>query len=570
MSDGEHFDAVVVGSGFGGSVMAYKLSKAGLKVCLLERGRRYPPGSFARSPLEMKSNFWDPSEGKLGLFQVWSFGDIDGLVSAGLGGGSLIYANVLIRKDASWFVRRFLDGISEPWPITREDLEPHYNEVETMLAPQLFPLNQNAHYETSKTNEFKKAAEAAGMRWHLPQLAVTFSSPPSAEPIPGEPIHDSDGQTTDNLHHRTRYTCRLCGECDIGCNFGSKNTLDYNYLTEAEKLGLVIRDHCEVKSLGPRDGGGYNVTYVDRRDIEQDPSKAESDFPTIDLATTKLVLSAGTFGSTYLLLKNLGNFPKLKDNNALGRYFSGNGDFLGVVHGATTTVNGRRTPRVLAPSKGPVITSTIREEDNGSDHPGYYLQDGGYPGFVDWLTEEIGNPLNPLERLLRFAKVRLLARWSRYSTPDIDEEITRLIGDSHRSSSVLPLLAMGMDTPEGVISLNKEDGRLALAWDSRKSEAYFDRAIEGMRTIAKELGGKLLEDPLWHLHRKVITVHPVGGCSMGHSPDDGVVDAFGQVFGYPDFVIADGSVMPGPVGPNPSFTIAALADRFADRLVAGA
>src|SRR5215469_12305522 len=94
-----HFDAVVVGSGFGGSVMAYRLAEAGQRVCLLERGKRYPPGSFARSPREMRANFWDPSAGNHGLFQVWHFGQMNGVVSAGLGGGSLIYANVLLRKD---------------------------------------------------------------------------------------------------------------------------------------------------------------------------------------------------------------------------------------------------------------------------------------------------------------------------------------------------------------------------------------------------------------------------------------------------------------------------------------
>jgi cholesterol oxidase len=128
--DPERFDAVVVGSGFGGSVATQRLAEAGLSVCLLERGKPYPPGSFARTPREMRTNFWDPTQGLFGLFDLWSFRGLDALVSSGLGGGSLIYANVLLRKDERWFVHEDLDrGGFELWPITRDDLEPHYDRV---------------------------------------------------------------------------------------------------------------------------------------------------------------------------------------------------------------------------------------------------------------------------------------------------------------------------------------------------------------------------------------------------------------------------------------------------------
>ena len=125
------FDVVVVGSGFGGSVMAWRLADAGLDVCLLERGRTYPPGSFPRSPHHMSRNFWDPSEGRHGLFDVWSFSRISAVVSSGLGGGSLIHANVLLRKPESTFVCEPLPGGgSEDWPVTYAELERHYCAVE--------------------------------------------------------------------------------------------------------------------------------------------------------------------------------------------------------------------------------------------------------------------------------------------------------------------------------------------------------------------------------------------------------------------------------------------------------
>jgi cholesterol oxidase len=509
----------------------------------------------------MHGNFWDPSEGHLGLFQVWKFPGIDGLVSAGLGGGSLIYANVLIRKDERWFFRRGADGALSPWPISRADLDPHYDRVEKVLAPQTFPFDHEPYASTPKTRAFKTAAESAGLEWLLPDLAVSYADP-GRDPVPGEPVHDANGETTDNLHHRTRSTCRLCGECDIGCNYGSKNTLDYNYLTLAEKNGAVLRDHCEVRTLAPaEDGRGYVVGYVQHRDEDEGHPVVTSQFPVVEVFCDRLVLAAGTFGTNYLLLKNRDSFPEVSPS--LGRNFSGNGDFLGLIHDAHVTLNGQRLPRVLAPSRGSVITSTIRVPDtaDGGDGPGYYVQDGGYPGLADWFVEALkSNRL--VSRTERFVEDEVEARLHRSPDSDLDEQIEELIGDGHLSASVLPLLGMGLDTPGGAMTLR--NGFLELDWDRDDSRSYFGRVQATMERVAIELDAKFLPDPVSHFHGKLITVHAVGGCAMANDASDGVVDNQGEVFGYPGFVIADGSVMPGPVGPNPSFTIAALADRFAD------
>src|SRR5204863_3195845 len=137
----EHFETVVIGSGFGGSVMTYRLAAANRSVCLLERGKPYPPGSFPRTPRAMATNLWDPGSGLFGMFDVWAFRGLEALVSSGLGGGSLIYANVLLRKDPKWFVDEVLpDGSYERWPISYDDLEPHYGEVENMLDAQRYPF----------------------------------------------------------------------------------------------------------------------------------------------------------------------------------------------------------------------------------------------------------------------------------------------------------------------------------------------------------------------------------------------------------------------------------------------
>jgi cholesterol oxidase len=233
------------------------------------------------------------------MFNIWAFQGLDAVVSSGLGGGSLIYANVLIRKDEKWFVKEdVLNGGYEYWPVTRADLEPHYDHVEQMLHPQKYPFDRAPYNETPKTKAFKEAAERLGMNWFLPNLAVTFANE-GEDPVPGEPIREAP-----NLHDRTRYTCRLTGECDVGCNYGSKNTLDYNYLSEAKlRHNADIRTCCEVKEFEPRDGGGYTV-YYGEHDPELESGASDRYPPPMRTITAdRLILAAGTLGSTFLLLK---------------------------------------------------------------------------------------------------------------------------------------------------------------------------------------------------------------------------------------------------------------------------
>jgi cholesterol oxidase len=541
----EHFEAVIVGSGFGGSVTAYRLAEAGRRVCLLERGKPYPPGSFPRSPLGFSKNFWDPSEGLYGMFNVWRFKGIDALVSSGLGGGSLIYANVMIRKDEKWFVHD--DG--ESWPVSRADLEPHYDRAERMLAVQKYPFQAEPYASTAKTVAFKRAAERLGYDWFLPDLAVTFANEGSA-PVPGEPIREEHP----NLHGRTRYTCRLVGECDVGCNYGSKNTLDYNYLTEAARNGAELRSCCEVKTFRPRDGGGFEIDYV-----VHDPTGERPEPKPATITADTLVISAGTLGSTYLLLKNRDAFGGLSP--ALGTHFCGNGDLLTFAIRCRDHVN---------PDFGPVITSAIRFGDaadgDGSDGRGFYIEDAGYPSFMSWMLQGADEPRALW--LWRKAALRFLWKWvRRQPQPDIGGAVSSFFGDAALSSGLLPLLGMGRDVPDGQMHL--QDGLLDVDWSKDgASGPYFKKLRNAMRELSNELGGEFHDNPLWWLS-KVITVHALGGCPMAVDPSEGVVDAWGRVHGAPGLHVADGSVMPGPVGPNPSLTIAALADRFADGIIEG-
>jgi cholesterol oxidase len=543
----EHFDVVVVGSGFGGSVTAYRLAEGGMRVCLLERGKAYPPGSFPRTPYDMARNFWDPSEGRHGMFDLWTFNGLEALVSSGLGGGSLIYANVLLRKDPEWFVNE--EG--EDWPVTREELDPHYDRVERILAPTGYPFDAPPYAETPKTRAMREAADTLGLDWALPPLAVTFANG-TTPPRPGDLIVEDE-----NLHKLPRFTCRLCGECDIGCNYGSKNSLDFNYLTLFARLGGEIRIRSEVRSFAKTDGG-FEVRYVTHAPEREGHETDTGSLPTTTLTTDRLVLSAGALGTPYLLLKNADNLPGLP-LRTLGTRFCGNGDLLAFLTKGVRTVDGRR--RAFDPSIGPVITSRIRYE--GERGRGFYIEEGGYPHFASWLvevTEVRSRPVRAVKFLFRRVRNLIHAR----PISNVSGEVSELLGDCVKSSGSLPLLGMGRDIPDGNMRLR--DGYLEIDWTTKTSREYFDSVKAAMQDLAGALGARFTDSPLWYF-RRVITVHPLGGAPMGRSPETGVVDAHGQVFGVQGLSVADGSVMPGPVGPNPSLTIAALADRFSDRIL---
>jgi cholesterol oxidase len=539
-----HFDAVIVGSGFGGSVMAYRLSEAGMSVCVLERGKAYPPGSFPRSPWEVGRNFWDPSEGLHGMFDVWSFRGIGAVVASGLGGGSLLWSNVVLRKDRSTFVQE----PDEYWPVTYDDLEPHYERHEQMLKATPYPFDVEPYNRTYKTKAMEYASGQLGLEWILPKLAVTFD-PGDGKPVPGEPIRGEE-----NLHGRTRLTCLLCGECNIGCNYGAKNTLDYNYLSLAKlRHGADIRTRCEVKRFAPRPEGGYAVDYVDHADNGTGHR----------LSADRLVLSAGAFGSTYLLLKNRAAFPGLSDR--LGTHFCGNGDLLALA--VKARVNGG--PRIVDPGYGPVITSTIRMKDEaeGGSSRAYYLQDGGHPQIVNWIFEA-SYQLNVIRQGLRLAK-RMLKKWLRLDRrSDIGRDFAGFFSPATLTSTSMPLFSMGRDTPDGTMTLT-EDGYLDLDWNKRNSTPFFEHLRGTARQVAEVLGAKFTDNPSWYASR-LTTVHPLGGCPMGRDEHEGVVDSYGRVFNHPGLLVVDGSILPGPVGPNPSTTIAAVAHRAAEQLISDA
>jgi cholesterol oxidase len=570
--DDDEFDAVVIGSGFGGSVAAWRLKKQcpDKKVLVLERGMPYPPGSFARTPRAMRQNFWDPSSSLYGLFEVWSFAHAKAIVSSGLGGGSLIYANVMLEKPAETF-KADPPNRGKPWPWPTDpagftELSARYAQIRERLGANPLPqayvdAPSEASAAVPKTKQFLEAARAAGLREpQLAELAVTFASAQGEQP--GAPF----GDPHENLHRRQRHSCTLAGECDLGCNEGAKNTLDYTYLSDFHKEEGQIRTCCEAVYIA-RQNGRYVVRYAQhlqaRSRVEKRAradGKLATDTELLDgsraemrrVKTKVLLLAAGTFGSPGLLLASRTGLPRL--SRELGRRFSSNGDLLTVARDCTDRETDRQ--RDLAPSRGPVITAYATRHVDGHD---LWMQDAGGPVVSEWgwqLSELSGDLWAMRDALWRMVRGKWRGR--------VSGDIARGLGATGASSAMLPLLTMGRDTPGGEMWLDA-DG-LGLDWDPADSRDYFSRAEETAASVAEGLGGKLA--PRW-LRRRLwgLTSHPLGGCPMGTGPQDGVVGPDGQVFGYPGLFVADGSVMPGPVGANPSLTIAALADHIAQAAV---
>jgi cholesterol oxidase len=584
----ETFDAVIIGSGFGGSVMAYRLAEAGLRVCLLERGKAYPPNSFPRTPYDLGKNFWDPSSGFYGLFDIWSFKRSGALVSSGLGGGSLIYANIHLRKDPHWFKEDRSDGGYDPWPITYEQLECHYERVEKMMNVQKYPLKHPPYDTTPKTLAMQEAnrniqlGDNSTHTWLPLNLAVSFrtrnvGSPDEDDPA-NPPILGAQLQESQPNYHSVRMnrelprsTCRLCGECDIGCNYGSKNTLDYTYITAAihqKPHPARVETLCEVKAISPIEGGGYKVEFVRHNPDAVDPATGKClPPPRITINCKRLIIAAGTFGSPYLLMRNLAAFPAL-NRDTLGSRFSVNGDLLSFVIKSRERRNGKMVPRRLDPSFGPVITSAIRVGDtldgNGVQGRGFYIEDAGSPYLFSWIAELSGLP-GTLARGLKFLKMRVKYRTGLNNDANLSAEIADLIGPATTTMSTLALIAMGRDFANGRLFLKKN--LLDCDWTQKKSQQYFDRVRRVGHAIAKTVNGKFVDTPSYKYLHQVLTAHPLGGCPMGFSAADGVVNSYGEVFGYPGLYVVDGSVMPGPVGPNPSLTIAAISDRAADHII---
>lgn len=516
------FDAIIVGSGFGGSVAALRFAEAGLRVLVLERGRRWTKDTLPREP----SDPWlwshhDPRRHH-GWLDLRTFPNMAVVQGAGVGGGSHVYANVSTDAPASSF--------DWGWPeeVTHAGLAPFYRMVADVMEVGPVPATQ----WTRRMELMRDAAQAAGYgeRFRQVDLAVQFDSAwtYAADFARGE----AGSRGIVNKHGARQGTCAHLGTCDIGCKVLARNTLDLNYLYAAEeRYDADIRPLHLVDRL-EAEAGGWRV-HFDRLDSEEGAPGSEW--------APILVLAAGSLGSTELLLRNRdlhGTLPGLSPR--LGQDWSANGDFL------TPALYGDRE---VDASAGPTIASVIDFHDGSVDGREFWIQDGGIPGLLPaYLAARAGDPS------------------ASFRTKMLLDSLRAFLGRHDPLRRVMPWFAQGVDIGNGRLSLTQpglfsRGGELHLDWDVTQSAPLIETIVAMHKRLSWETGGTALVPPTWSLFRDLVTPHPLGGCNMGRDASDGVVDHRGRVFGYDGLYVLDGAIVPRALGVNPSRTIAALAER---------
>jgi cholesterol oxidase len=562
------WEAVVVGTGFGGAINACRLAKRWPgpgTVLVLERGKRYPMGSFPRSPRAFSRNFWNLPEEKRarpgamrdeeqhGLFDIRNFIRMDAVLAAGLGGGSLIYANVFLEPPDH--------VLSDPrWPASchKPALAPYFAVAKAVLGARPIPPATDPRRRIVRTELFQSVARELGRDSRLVDINVFFGNELD-RPLP-------IGEQAKNRYGALQTSCVYCAECDVGCNTHSKNTLDLNYLFVAEKrYRAEVRTEHLVERISPVDARGeddpaadgshgYSVTF---QDLTQNPRTEQR------VLARRVVLSAGTLGSTELLLRarevhrTLTRLPP-----RLGQQFSGNGDFLSFV------LKGERD---ADPNYGPVITQRIDFNlfQDFDRERAFILEDASYPAFGAWFSEAFQPRLGwlgPAWHALRETVAQLLKRGR--SAGRLGFALADLIGGADLSYKTSVLLCMGIDKSNGRMFLGA-DRRIDVDWPREDSRPLYDALLGAASRFRERTGGKLIPLPSWFWpFRRNVTVHALGGCVLGTTPEAGVTSAdpatFGQVFGYHGLYVADGALLPTAVGANPTATIAALSERVAE------
>ncbi|PSL08076.1 cholesterol oxidase [Haloactinopolyspora alba] len=521
--DRDRYEALVIGSGFGGAVAACRLAQAGVDVAIAERGRRWRPGEFPRN-LSRIDDGWLWQRGQ-GLYDAMPLNDILAVRAAGYGGGSLVYANVAARPPDEVF--------DDAWPdsYTRAALDPYFDLASHMLDVRPVPPDPRTGEPPPKSRFMAAATDRLGAAdgFFHPNLALTF---------------DDHGPGQLNRFGVPQRGCVFCGECGIGCNVGAKNSLDHNYLALAERHGAAVGLRTEAIHIGRADGG-YRV-----RLREYGHPGAGRDGVDREVAARYVFLCAGALGSTELLLRSRDQYGTLPDlPEALGDGYSGNGDFLSF---------GAGTSEPFVPAAGPTITTaTVMRTGTDAEEKWFVLEDGGY-------SEHLATLIHSLRP----------SRLPAHAARSIGTKTLRLFGGSRATADRLGeqpdtavLLAMGRDRADGRIELKGRNKRLHVTWDVvRNSPLYAaERAMSG--AVVRALGGRTFGTPTWRLFRQPVTVHNLGGARMSDGPSTGVVDPDGEVFGHPGLFVLDGAALPGATGSNPSLTIAAVAERCIETAV---
>lgn len=538
-----HYDVVVVGSGYGGSIAASRLARAGRKVCLLERGREIQPGEYpATLPQGMKEIQYNTPLGhfgsRLGLFDLHVNDDMNVIVGCGLGGTSLINANVALEPDRRlWADPRWpaalradvSNGIAEGYRRAREMLNPQ------PLPPDFPPL--------PKLQALAASADALGMpgKFYRPPINVTFR----------------DGINAAGVAQRR---CIGCGDCVTGCNHWAKNTTLMTYVPDAVNNGAEVFTGIAVRTVLRR-GNRWLVDY-----IPVAVGRESFDAPELFVTADVVVLGAGTIGSTEILLRSKARGLPLSDR--LGERFTGNGDVLAFAYDTDRPINGigfGARPAGEIPPVGPCITGIIDNRDTADPRDGTVIEEGSLPGTLGpILAETLGSAAALLGR-------DVAPGWQEWLREHERAAESVLLGPYRGAiRNTQTYLVMAHDNEAGRVTLQEDRARVV--WPKAGEQPVLRPIDDALATATKALGGTFLRNPIWSpaLGDRLVTVHPLGGCPMAESAGSGVVDHRGRVFAgtagdtvHDGLYVLDGAIVPMSLGVNPLLTISALAERGA-------
>jgi len=515
------YDWLVIGSGFGGSVSALRLAEKGYQVGVLECGKRFRDRDFARSAWNLRRYVWMPRFGMRGIFRMTLFKDVFIVSGAGVGGGSLGYANTLYRARPDFFVDPQWEGLAE-WD---EELRPHYETAERMLGV--------TEYEgmTPADELLKEYGEEIGVGdTFKPTRVGVFFGEPGAE-VP-DPYFDGDGPP--------RSGCVRCGSCMVGCRYGAKNTLVKNYLWFAERCGVQVlpeRQATEIRPLGAADGSdGYEV------DTAHPGAWARRRERT--LTARGVVVAAGPLGTNKLLAdcRHSGSLPRLSAR--LGHVVRTNSESIQAV---TAPDDSRDFARSVA------ITSSIYPD------PDTHIEVVTYGRAGDAISRLFTTMTGPGTRATR--PLKWIGAMLRHPLRTL-----RLLSPARWSQRTVILLVM--QTVDSAMRLRAKPARLGRGVrlqteqdPERPNPTYLPAAERAARWFADRTGG-IPQSGLTESTLNIpTTAHILGGAVIGGDPERGVVDSQHRVFGYRNLLVCDGSAVPANPGVNPSLTITALAER---------
>jgi cholesterol oxidase len=517
------YDWLIVGSGFGGSVSALRLSEKGYSVGVLECGRRFADHEFPRATADLKRYFWNPRLGMKGIFRLTTFKDVSVVSGCGVGGGSLGYANTLYVPPKAFFEDRQWADMAD-W---ESALAPHYTEAQRMLGVIENP------YEDPADQLLRELGEELGVgdTYKRTPVGIFFGAEGEAGQTVPDPFFGGEGPD--------RTGCQLCGRCMVGCPHGAKNTLVKNYLYFAEKLGVRVmpeRTVVDVRPLGSPDGSdGYEVESVRSGAWLRKERRVER--------ARGVVVSAGPLGTNRLLqaCRMKGSLPRISAR--LGELVRTNSESILAV-----TVP-EDYPEDLI--KRVAITSSIYPDPHTHIETVTYGNDGDSMHRLNTLLVGDGTgatrPLKLMVQILlhprRLAQVMFPKHWSRRT-----------------------IIILVMQTLDNAIALRPRKGPFGTFWlkteqdPQRPMPTFIPIANQAAEWFAERTGGIAQSSVTEALFNIPTTAHILGGAVIAPDPGRGVVDAHQRVFGYKNLLVCDGSAVPANVGVNPSLTITALAE----------